>query len=107
MFNSLYKQKTAVKPQIAGDDIYAAAAVGDEQNVMISYFNDDDTSPDKEVTVNLKNVENCGKVRVEFYLLDEDHDAELVRTEFFTSSEFSVHLKMTLFSTYLLKIIKE
>ena len=107
MFNSLYKQDKAVKPEIEGEDIYAAAAVGDEQNVMLSYFNDDDNAPEKEVKITFKNVENGGRVRLEYYLLDEDHDAELVREEIFTSGEFSAYVKMPLFSTYLLKIIKE
>ena len=107
MFNSLYQQKEAVKPEIEGEDIYAAAAVGDEQNVMLSYFNDDDNAPEKEVKITFKNVENGGRVRLEYYLLDEDHDAELVREEIFTSGEFSAYVKMPLFSTYLLKIINE
>jgi hypothetical protein len=107
MFNSLYRQKAAVKPEIEGEDIYAAAAAGDEQNLMLTYYNDDDSSTEKEVKVTFKNVENEGRVRLEYYLLDEDHDAELVREEIFTSNEFSAYVKMPLFSTYLLKIIKE
>ena len=107
MFNSLYMQKAAVKPEIEGEDIYAAAAVGNDQNVMLTYYNDDDNSPEKEVKITFKNVENGGRVRLEYYLLDENHDAELVREEIFTSNEFSAYINMPIFSTYLLKIIKE
>ena len=42
---------------------------------------------------------------MEYYLLDEEHNASLVREEIFTAGEFSSYLTMTNFSTYLLRII--
>ena len=73
---------------------------------MLAYFNDDDTAPEKTVKVEFKNVKNGGKVKLEYYLLDEGHDCELVREEIFTSSEFAAYVKMPLYSTYLLKIVE-
>ena len=87
-------------------DVWAAAAKGAEQNVMLSYFNDDDNAPEKEVKVSFKNVDNRYGVKLEYYLLDETHDAALVREEIFTATEFASYIKMPLFSTYLLKIAK-
>ena len=74
-------------------------------SVLLSYYSDDDTSPEKTVKVELKNVKNNGKVRLEYYLLDKNHDYELVREEVFTSREFAAYIKMPLHSTYLLKIV--
>lgn len=107
MFNQLYSLEAAVSVERDSADIWAVAAktAGGEQNVMLSYFNDDDSAPEKEVKVSLRNVENTNGVRLEYYLLDETHDAEPVREEIFTAGEFAAYLKMPLYSTYLLKVV--
>ncbi len=105
MFNQLYKLDNAVGTECESDDVWAAAATGDEQNVMVSYFNDDDSAPEKTVKVEFKNVKNNGGVRLEYYILDEEHDCELIREEIFTSTEFAAYIKMPLNSTYLLKTV--
>ena len=104
MFNQLYLQEKAVAVERESADVWAVAAKGTEQNVMLTYFNDDDASPEKTVKVSFKNVENKNGVRLSYYCLDADHDAELVREEIFTATEFAAYIKMPLFSTYLLKI---
>ena len=106
MFNQLYKLKTSVETTSdEKDGIWAAAAKGDEQNVMISYFDDNDNAPTKRVKVEFNNVTNKNGVRLEYYCLDEAHDAQLVREEIFTAENFACYIDMPLYSTYLLKII--
>ena len=105
MFNQLYKLDCQVESIRESDDIWAAAAKGEEQSVMLAYYNDNDASPDKDVKVTFKNVDNKNGVRLEYYLLDETHDAALVREEIFTATEFSAYLRMTNFSTYLIKAV--
>ena len=105
MFNQLYKLDESVCVERNSEDVWAVAAKGDEQNVMISYFNDDDNTPEKTVKVEFKNVNNANGVRLEYYCLDETHDCELVREEIFTAQEFSAYVKMPLNSTYLVKIV--
>ena len=104
MFNQLYKQKNAAAVERDEEDIWAVAASGEEQNVMLSYYNDDDNAPEKTVKLELKNVKNTDRVKVEYYCLDKDLDCELVREEIFTSNEFALYIKMPLFTTYLIKI---
>jgi hypothetical protein len=36
----------------------------------------------------------------------ENHDCELVREEIFTSTEFSAYVKLPIYTTMLLKIVK-
>jgi len=105
MFNKLYTQKQAVPVVCEGDCIWAAAAKGEEHNVMLSYFDDNDEAPSREVKVTFKNVTNPKGVRLAYYCLDETHDAALVREEIFTASEFSAYLTMPLHSTYLLRAV--
>ena len=105
IFNQLYKQGTAVLAKSDSEDVWACAAKGEEQNVMLSYYTDDDNAPSKTVEVCFKNVNNGGKVALEYYLLDESHNVDLVRKEIFTSNEFFAYIDMPLHSTYLLKIV--
>ncbi|MBR4881413.1 MAG: hypothetical protein IKU19_05730 [Clostridia bacterium] len=105
MFNQLYKLDNAVEVERYSEDVWAAAAKGEEQNVMLCYFQDDDTAPEKTVKVEFKNVENKNGVKLEYYCLDEDHDCELIREEIFTATEFAAYIKMPRCSTYLLKIV--
>lgn len=106
MFNQLYKLDQAVKIERESDDVWAVAAKGDEQNVMLTYFQDDDIAPEKTVKVEFKNVENANGIKLEYYCLDESHDCELVREEIFTSNNFAAYIKMPKCTTYLLKIVQ-
>lgn len=104
MFNQLYKSGDAVPVERDSKDIWAVAASGSEQNVMLAYYNDDDNAPEKTVKVEFKNVENANGIRLEYYCLDANHDCDLIREEIFTSTDFVSYIKMPLHSTYLLKI---
>ena len=105
MFNQLYKQGNAVDVVRESDNVWAVAAKGDEQNVLISYYDDDDNSPEKTVKIEFKNVENTNGVRLEYYCLDASHDCELVREEIFTSENFASYIKLPIHASYLLKIV--
>ena len=103
MFSHLYE--LGVAAEAVGDDaILPVAAKGkSEKAVMLSYFLDDDTSPAEEVALNLKSLGE-GKKQLDFYLLDDDNDMRLVKTEYLSADEATVYLNMSLFSTYLVKI---
>ena len=107
MFNQVYKLENAANVERESEDVWAVAGTGQEQNVMVAYYNDDDAAPEKTVKVEFKNVKNTGKVKLEYYCLDENHDCELVREEIFTANEFSAYVKMSNYSTYLLKIVAQ
>ena len=105
MFNQLYKLGTQVQTESDCPEIWSCAAADGEQNVMLTYYSDDDTLPTKDVKISFKNVENANGVRLEYYCLDEEHDGALVREEIFTSTEFASYITLPIHSTYLLKII--
>ena len=106
MFNQLYQLDNAVEVERDTADVWAVAAKGNEQNVMVTYFQDDDGALEKTVKVEFKNVNNTNGVKLEYYCLDESHDCELVREEIFTSNDFAAYIKMKNCTTYLLKIVQ-
>ena len=105
MVKELPKLGKWVKADAKVANIYSCAATnGRDSAVMITHYSDNDETPTDQVRVNFENVISENGVRVEYYLLDDDHDATLVREETFTAERFALHLDMKLFDTYLIKI---
>ena len=105
MVKELPKLGTWVKADAKVANIYSCAATnGRDGAVMITHYSDNDETPTDQVKVNFENVKSENGVRVEYYLLDDDHDATLIREETFTAERFALHLDMKLFDTYLIKI---
>ena len=106
MVKELPKIGTWVKAEAKVKSIYSCAATdGRDGAVIITHFNDEDETPADNVKVCFENVKSENGVKLEYYLLDDDHDAKLIREETFTSEKFATYLDMKLFDTYLIKII--
>lgn len=107
MFNKLYQAGNELECIVDGKDIYAVGAKGeDESYLMLTNFNDGDDrgeAEDKMLTLNLLLGE--GAV-LEFYLIDNEHSAELVRRDTVTSADFSIDVSLPIHNTYLIKITK-
>lgn len=102
MFNQIYKLGNAVEIKRDSNNVWAVGAAEKEQNVMIAYFDDDDTAPKKTVKVELKNA--TAGAKLQYFLLDGEHDCELVKEEPVLKTELDVCIEMPRDSAYLLKI---
>lgn len=101
-FRDLLDLGTYIKPDGTPEDIYYCGATdGKNHAIMVSHYNDDDETDAKTVTIECENA--SGNLNAEYYILDENHDLELVREDFFTTEKFNIQLKMNLFTTYLIK----
>lgn len=105
-FRELAKLGTHIPTEYAVDSIYNCCATdGDNYALMLTHFNDDDSTQAKNVKVNF---ENCtSPVKVSISILDKEHNLELTKEEYFTADKFSVILEMPLFTTILIKIEKQ
>ena len=101
-FSTLNELGTEVASESA-EDVYSVAATDGKGKgaVLLSYYKEDDSAEEKTVKLNFKGFGK--KVKAEYYLLDENHDMELMREEIFTADEFAAYVKMPLFTTYLIK----
>ncbi len=98
-FNKLYRLGTNVKVENDSENLYIAAAKNDsEAAVMISHFNDDDNAFSLDFKLDLSGFD--GKT-MEYYLLDENHNLELVKEQAYTES---VTLNLARNATMLIKI---
>ena len=106
MFHELYKIGNSVAVESDDSRIYVSAASDAKSTAaMITYYDDEEKEAGQTVKVHLQNVPNDGALKVEFYLLDQEHDMELVREEITTAKDFAVYLKLPLFGTYLVKLL--
>jgi len=86
------------------DEIFSCAASnGKDGAILLTAFNDDDDATIGELKLNVAG--RKGRTRVEYYLLDEEHDAKLVREETFSSESFALYIDMKLYDTYLIKFV--
>ncbi len=107
MFNHLYCLGESIQTESDDRDLFISAAKNDDEAaIMVTYYNDDDEMEAKEARIHISGFEAENGVELEYYLLDEERDCELARTEKFTSNDFSVILKLELSSTMLIKIKK-
>ena len=105
MFNTLYRLGECVRISEEDSSIYACAAKGDgEAAVMITHFNDDDSTAPKESCVELCGFGGERGTEVEIYALDREHDNELVFSGKYYSDKFDVSLALPNFTTYLVKL---
>jgi len=100
-FNVLYKLGESYKTE-DGNEMYAVAAKnGNEAAIIVTRFTDDDEAETDKCIIN---IEGLGKkTEAEVYLLDEDHNLELVRTEMFTGEKFGQVLNFDRKTMYLIK----
>ena len=100
MFSKLYNLGKAVKLSCDDEQIYAAAATNDTTGaIMFTYFADETEEKSKKVSIDLKSFTNSDKVNVEYYLLDEENNCELFKTE---TKDGKLTLDVSLYSTYLI-----
>lgn len=103
MFRELRRLGIHLPTEKYVDDIYSCAATdGSNSAIMLTHFNDDDNTPAKEVKLEIAG--NMNNAKLEYYLLDETHNLELVREEVVTAERFASYLKMDNYTNILIKI---
>ncbi len=106
MFNQLYKLDNAVEVQSDDSTVYVAAAVSEnEAAVMLTRYSDDDVA-DIEVAVDLAGFGADAGSEIEYFLLDEHHDAASVGRAIYYGERITPTLKMPNLSSYLIIIKK-
>ncbi len=108
MFKQLLELGSYVKPKKMQEDIYACAATNkNSHGIMLSYFNNDDSSPKKSIRLDISGLANNELWNVEYYILNEKSSMELTASQSFYQNSFSLYLDLELFSTYYIKITKK
>ena len=108
MFNSLYRLGTCVKASSDIDGGYICAAKSEtEAAILVTHFNDDDSTAPKEFSIDISNFGSDIGTDVEAYVLDETHNNTLVWKATYYGERFSLELNFPNFTTYLIKLKKK
>ena len=108
MFNTLYRLGTCVAAESDELGGYICAARNDtEAAVLLTHFNDDDTTEPKTVSIELDGFGGENGTEIELYLLDETHDCEPVGRATYFGERFVPELILPNFTSYLLKLKKK
>ena len=102
MFNTLFKLGTAAECTTDDESLMACAAKGEGgAAVMFTRYIDADEAEPVQVKLSLLGIDTANPVRLSYYLLDAEHDADLVREEIVTGTDAAAYLTLGLFTTML------
>ena len=106
MFNRLYTLGNAVEVSSDDEQVHLCAASGEgEYAVFLTYFDDDDAAPSKELSVDLTGISpSANGVSLDVYLLDGTHDCELVSSSVLFGNRLTWKTTASNLSSYLLKL---
>lgn len=106
MFNELYKLGGSVEASSDCEDVFVVAAKDENKAaLLLTYFEDETDVLSKEINIKLSDSEFSKNVTVKYYLLDNTHDAELVREEHCEKLE-DLKIELQLYSSYLIVLEK-
>jgi hypothetical protein len=106
-FSEIAKLKNELLSETEDDVYIIASQDGDEACVVVTRYDDNDEADVKDIAIDFSTEKTCKKITIEYYVIDENHNLELVREEYFSAPSFRVYIKMPNFNTYMLKIRKE
>ena len=73
---------------------------------MVSYFDSNENANDETVTLNMNGFNAENGVKAKYYLIDEEHDLDLVKEEVLSGGSLEVELSMPIYSSYLVMLEK-
>ena len=90
------------------EGIYACAASdGEAGAILLTHFEDSEDAPVKWVRADCSNICRGGKIRAEYWLLDDGHRMTRIRDEIFTADAFSLYLEMPLYTSWLIRLVPQ
>ena len=106
MYGEMYGLKKQILTKSESEHTYAVGASDGKMScIMATYFDNDSNAQGKEVEVEISGMKEGNKT-VEYYLLDENHDCELVKTEKTKAKTKKTTLRFDLYSTWYIKVLE-
>ncbi len=106
MFSELYELGEYVNVVTEDEALYTCAAKSSEAAAIMLTNYRDEGAEEKDVKIEIYSADFIGKIKAKYYLLDEEHDMELVKEEIFTCKRFATILRLAPYSSYLIKLTK-
>jgi hypothetical protein len=105
MFNTLYRLGTCVSATADEVGAYVCAARNEgEAAILVTHFNDDDTTTPKNFKIELSGFGTKDGTELELFLLDETHNCDSVAKATYYGDRFDIEMTFPNFTSYLIKI---
>ena len=106
-FNQLYKLKNSVEVDINSNALYVCASKNDTKAaIMITNYEYAEEAQTRKIKLDISGLDLNGTVVAKYYLLDKDHDLELVKEEFINTKDCILYMSAKLFDTILITFEK-
>ncbi len=107
MFNELYRLGSYVACSSDDADAHVCAARNEtEAAVVLTHYNDDDSTEPKFIQLDISGLASEGGVEAEIYLLDANHDLTLIQKAVIYGDRFVWDPSVPNFTCYLIKLKK-
>lgn len=104
-FNKLYNLGESCFVESDDQDVFACAATNGEKGaLLLTYFNNDDKSPSKNVRLKFNKSSQNKQSKVTYYLTNSRKANKVVKEEYFEGDFIEVELSMNLFDCYYIEI---
>ena len=107
MFNTLYRLGNCVEATADSDAYVCAAKSETEAAVVVTHYNDSDSTEPMPIAVELKGFGTDEGTEVELFVLDDARDLESVGKLTYYGNRFAVELTVPNYTCYLLKLRKK
>ena len=105
MFNTLYRLGTCVRATADEVGAYVCAARNEgEAAILVTHFNDDDTTTPKNFKIELSGFGTKDGTELELFLLDETHNCDSVAKATYYGDRFDIEMTFPNFTSYLIKM---
>lgn len=108
MYGELYNLGNQIEAKSDDDTVYVISSKDDNEiGIMITYFDDDDEAiKNKTIDIYIDGLENEGDKKIQYYILDENHDMELYREDITSANCLHTYLDTSIYSTWFIRITK-
>ncbi len=105
MYGEMYRMGTQIETVSDDEHVFAVGAKGENTAaIMLTYFDEADDAPQsKDIEISLSGLGD-GEKKIEYYLLDEERDMELFRTNKTSAATLKTTLETKIYSTWFVKI---
>lgn len=100
-FSNLLELGTYIPEESTSKDLYACTATNeDEAGILLTHYNNDDTTEAKQVEITLENVKQNASAKI--YILDQDNDMTLLKESSIENGKIT--LDIPLFTSYYISV---
>ncbi len=104
-YNKLYKLENCLNAVSYDDDVFVCASKNKKEGgILITYYNNGDTLPKKNIKIKIDNIFSANKYKLVYFLTNNDFDNKIVKEQIVDTENNILVLTLDLFDCYYIKV---